>query len=91
MKSRAIAGTQPPVLGAQCRVFPGPGFHGRTRAEAAADEVRLPLGCRGIKEYLTLFWDSFASSPFSPATSTAFFSVAQDPSLLQAELPGYGK
>lgn len=61
------------------------------RAEAEADEVRLPLSCRGIKEYLTLFWDSFASSPFSPATSTAFFSVAQDPSLLQAEHPGYGK
>jgi len=27
------------------------------KSEAEANEVRLPLGCRSIKEYLTLFWD----------------------------------
>lgn len=47
-------------------------FSWKNEAEAEAFEGRLPFGYRGIKEYLTLFWESFTSSPFSPAASADF-------------------
>ena len=80
LKPRATAGTQIPDLGADYRVFPGPVFHGRMKAEAEVDEGRLPLGCRGTKVYLTPFQDSFASSPspFSPSTSALLFFTTQN-------------